>query len=382
MLKGIKNINIFLLIFSFNRATAVASSTVKSHVVSVLQDFVIHSYNPYEQDGDIQHRDHNHQIIMETTQTMVNIQHQFCVASYESFSTLMCCFICQAPVGFPHDTECAFQKRHAYVNDFSIDHQFTEFRNILYELYVFFRMTNSRSTSSDLRSQTPSPHFGQLTMGVPKNEHRTISLVYESDGKICWFINIFSCIIFLNAARVPSPHQDIRGPSPIQNFLENIRGPLPNPGHLLGMKAPFYRCSRSPLNFPLFPLQRRWSEAAAGEVRGTCQFQACFFVVVRWYFQNLQFIRWCSKERAARQMPRTCGVGRCHGSLSRIGTQSLGIRLALHPKYQQLQWMSLNRLYRGMIEVNQQHLVRYYMLSNLELRHVCEDGDEILFLLC
>lgn len=37
------------------------------------------------------------------------------------------------------------------------------------------------------------------------------------------------------------------------------------------MKAPFLnRCSRSPLNFPLFPLnsQRRWSEAAAGEVKG------------------------------------------------------------------------------------------------------------------
>lgn len=47
-----------------------------------------------------------------------------------------------------------------------------------------------------------------------------------------------------------------------------ICGPLPNPGHLLGMKTPFYRGSRSPLNFPLFPLngQRRWSEAAAGEV--------------------------------------------------------------------------------------------------------------------
>lgn len=70
--------------------------------------------------------------------------------------------------------------------------------------------------------------------------------------------------------RGPSPHHDIRGPSPIQGFLDNVRGPLPNPGHLLAMKAPFYRCSRSPLNFPLFPLngQRRWSEAAAGEVKG------------------------------------------------------------------------------------------------------------------
>lgn len=64
--------------------------------------------------------------------------------------------------------------------------------------------------------------------------------------------------------------QDVRGPSPVHNFLENIRGPLPPPGHLLGMKAPFHRCSRSPLNFPLFPLnsQRRWSEAAANTLQG------------------------------------------------------------------------------------------------------------------
>lgn len=34
------------------------------------------------------------------------------------------------------------------------------------------------------------------------------------------------------------------------------------------MKSPFLRGSRSPLHFPLFPLssQRRWSEAAAGDV--------------------------------------------------------------------------------------------------------------------
>lgn len=54
-----------------------------------------------------------------------------------------------------------------------------------------------------------------------------------------------------------------------------MRGPLPNPGLLQGMKAPFHggsgvsRGLRSPLHFPLFPLlqgQRRWSEAAAAEV--------------------------------------------------------------------------------------------------------------------
>uniref|UniRef100_A0A1B0DCY5 Uncharacterized protein n=1 Tax=Phlebotomus papatasi TaxID=29031 RepID=A0A1B0DCY5_PHLPP len=80
----------------------------------------------------------------------------------------------------------------------------------------------------------------------------------------------------LEQTRGPSPHHDIRGPSPVQGFLETIRGPLPNPGHLLGMKAPFYRGSRSPLNFPmLFPLnQRRWSEAAAGEVSGEASLDA------------------------------------------------------------------------------------------------------------
>ena len=90
------------------RATAVATSTVKSHIVSVLQDFVIQSQAADQESFDSQRiKEHNQQIVMETAQTMINIQHQFCVASYDSFSTLMCCFVCQAPVGFPHDSECA-----------------------------------------------------------------------------------------------------------------------------------------------------------------------------------------------------------------------------------------------------------------------------------
>lgn len=85
--------------------------------------------------------------------------------------------------------------------------------------------------------------------------------------------------------RGPSPHHDIRGPSPIQGFLDNVRGPLPNPGHLLAMKTPFYRCSRSPLNFQqLFPLngQRRWSEAAAGEVKGDATIMDAESQMRRW----------------------------------------------------------------------------------------------------
>lgn len=128
---------------------------------------------------------------------MINLQHQFCVASYDSFAHLLLQQVMEASDVYP-------------------------------------------PIISKLEGRTTSPHF-QPHAG-------------ESQG----------------APRGASPHQEaaVRGPSPIQNFLENVRGPLPNPGHLLAMKTPFYRGSRSPLNFPLFPLagQRRWSEAAAGEV--------------------------------------------------------------------------------------------------------------------
>ena len=112
-----------------------ATSTVKSHIVSVLQDFITTPIVPTaptnEQDFDQQRlRDHNQQIILENAQTMINIQHQFCAASYDAFSSLMCCFVCQAPVGFSHDPECA--------------------------------IINQKHAISEQRSQTPSPHFGTM----------------------------------------------------------------------------------------------------------------------------------------------------------------------------------------------------------------------------
>lgn len=94
----------------FNRATAVATSTVKSHIVSVLQDFITSAASNVNNDQEIdlqRVRDHNQQIILENAQTMINIQHQFCAASYDAFSSLTCCFVCQAPVGFTHDADCA-----------------------------------------------------------------------------------------------------------------------------------------------------------------------------------------------------------------------------------------------------------------------------------
>lgn len=174
------------------RASAVATSTVKSHVVAVLQEYVAQPLNTMDQENEVPRvREHNQGIITEVGQTMINLQHQFCVASYDSFAHLL----------FAQQQQQQQQMQLLEAN----------------ECYPPMPM-----------SQPPQP---------PQ-------------------------------PRGPSPLQDIRGPSPIQGFLDNCRGPLPNPGHLLAMKAPFYRGSRSPLNFPLFPLagQRRWSEAAAGEV--------------------------------------------------------------------------------------------------------------------
>lgn len=166
---------------------------------------------------------------------MINIQHQFCMASCDAFSSLMCCFICQAPIGFPHDSDCAMVQNHNSMN----------------------QQQSHMKLISDPRSQTPSPHFG----GGGKFDRGSGST--QSSEQCCALVGTA-----IENTRGSSPHSDIRGPSPIQGFLDNIRGPLPNPGHLLGMKAPFYRGSKSPLNFPLFPLngQRRWSEAAAGQV--------------------------------------------------------------------------------------------------------------------
>ncbi|KAG4078538.1 hypothetical protein HA402_009250 [Bradysia odoriphaga] len=226
------------------RATAVATSTVKSHIVSVLQDYVVTSLVSFDQDSE-KVREHNQNIVMETAQTMINIQHQFCVASYDSFSSLMCCFICQTPVGFPHDSECTLLQQQPHFQ-------------------------RNQNAMGDPRSQTPSPHFGSLTMNFPKNERDIYRMSADSHPT--------TRQMFGSGSSQASDHNcamtEIRGPSP--SFLENIRGPLPNPGHLLGMKTPFNRGGRSPLNFPLFPLngQRRWSEAAAGEVKGESVFDA------------------------------------------------------------------------------------------------------------
>ncbi|XP_052862850.1 uncharacterized protein LOC128269432 [Anopheles cruzii] len=218
------------------RASVMATSTVKSHIVSVLQDFKTQPLATVEQESELLHiKEYNQTILQDNAQTMINLQHQFCVASCDAFAQLMCCYQCQTQVGFPHDPECPM---------------------------VQHPMSIARTGSDQQRSQTPSPHFG------PKMGTAESARLYDRTGSTSTQGSSSDHgTTAYEQTRGPSPH-DIRGPSPIQGYLDNIRGPLPNPGHLSGMKAPFYRGSRSPLNFPLFTLngQRRWSEAAAGEV--------------------------------------------------------------------------------------------------------------------
>lgn len=195
------------------KATSIATATVKSHIVSKLQDFITQPVVTFEHETDLQRaREHNQYVVHDSFQTLVNLQHQFSVASCEFF--VQCIFQSGYPVE-PTTVACATQGL----------------------------------TLSDMRSQTPSP------AGLAKVDH--LVKVCERFGS--------------GSTQASSEHggqfEQIRGPSPIQGMghLDHIRGPLPNPGHLLTMKTPFYRGSRSPLNFPLFPSngQRRWSETAA-----------------------------------------------------------------------------------------------------------------------
>uniref|UniRef100_A0A182JXP9 DUF4745 domain-containing protein n=1 Tax=Anopheles christyi TaxID=43041 RepID=A0A182JXP9_9DIPT len=223
------------------RASVMATSTVKSHIVSVLQDFKTQPLATVEQESELLHiKEYNQLILQDNAQTMINLQHQFCVASCDAFAQLMCCYQCQTQVGFPHDPDCPM-----------VQHPMSAAATIA---------RTGCGGGADQRSQTPSPHFGMKMQENARLYDRTGSISTQGSSSD-------HGTTAYEQTRGPSPH-DIRGPSPIQGYLDNIRGPLPNPGHLSGMKAPFYRGSRSPLNFPLFTLngQRRWSEAAAGEV--------------------------------------------------------------------------------------------------------------------
>ncbi|KAF7273516.1 hypothetical protein GWI33_013784 [Rhynchophorus ferrugineus] len=203
------------------RATAIASSSVKNHIAAAMQDM---SIGDTFTDADAQRQlEHNQQIITENLLTFINLQYQFSIASCENFGSMALCPACQTTPGGVHNSDCSMAA-----------------------VQQCFSKHESRSPMSSPRLED-----------VPK-QHSP-----------------------MGDTRGSSPYQEpIRGPSPIHSFsesirgfipLESLRGPLPTPGPLHTMKLPFpgRGGQRSPLHFPLFPLggPRRWSEAAASEVK-------------------------------------------------------------------------------------------------------------------
>ncbi|KAF5271020.1 hypothetical protein FQR65_LT05370 [Abscondita terminalis] len=207
------------------KATTYASHTVKAHIAAAMQDMMI-GETFTEIDAQRQ-QDHNQQIIAENLLTFINLQYQFSIASCECMGPMAMCPSCQTTPGGQHDPECSMA---------ALQQCFSQF--------------------NEPRSLMSSPHFSDSPKDVKHSDlrqHSPINIGAEPRGS--------------------SPYNEpYRGSSPIHTFIghsEMIRGPFPNPGQLHTMKSPFpIRGSRSPLHFPLFPLagQRRWSEAAAGEV--------------------------------------------------------------------------------------------------------------------
>lgn len=225
------------------KSTIIASHTVKTHIAAAMQDMSIGE--TFTEIDALRQQEHNQQIIAENLLTFINLQYQFSIAGCECLGGMAMCPSCQTTAGGTHDPECSM---------------------------AMLQQCFTRLHSQEARSQMSSPHFPieRSTLESPKNQ--------DIPKMSCEYPRQHSPSSNPEP-RVPSPfHEPIRGLSPVHgfnesarspNYVETIRGPLPNPGQLHTMKSPFPgRGPRSPLHFPLFPLssQRRWSEAAAGDV--------------------------------------------------------------------------------------------------------------------
>lgn len=205
------------------RSTVIASHTVKNHIAAAVQDMSIGE--TFTEEDSVRQQEHNQQIITENLLTFINLQYQFSIAGCECLGYMATCPSCQTTAGGTHDPDCSM---------------------------AMLQQCFSRPHYQEPRSQTSSPNLPveKGSLDSPK--------VMEYPRQSSPSANPEAC--------VPSPFNE-----QVQMLTqgEPIRGPLPNPGQLHTMKLPFPgRGLRSPLNFPLFPLsgQRRWSEAAAGDV--------------------------------------------------------------------------------------------------------------------
>ncbi|XP_074042802.1 uncharacterized protein isoform X2 [Leptinotarsa decemlineata] len=220
----------------FTKSTVIASNSVKTHIANAMQDMSIG--DTFTESDAQRQQEHNQQIITENLLTFINLQYQFSIAGCENFGSMAMCPLCQTAPGAIHSQECSLA--------------------VLQQCF-------SRLYSQELSSQRSSPHLPtDRSTDSPKSQDTPKSEVPRQHSPH-------------GEGRGHSPYSEsvVRGQSPIHGFgessrapgpLETLRGPFPTPGQLHTMKYPFPgRGSRSPLHFPLFPLncQRRWSEAGA-----------------------------------------------------------------------------------------------------------------------
>ncbi|KAG5889341.1 hypothetical protein JTB14_012612 [Gonioctena quinquepunctata] len=225
------------------KSTIVASNSVKTHIANAMQDMSIG--DTFTESDAQRQQEHNQQIITENLLTFINLQYQFSIAGCENFGSMAMCPLCQTAPGGIHSPECSLA---------ALQQCFT------------------RLYPQEPSSQRSSPHLPtDRSTDSPKSQDTPKSEAPRQQSP--------------HAERGHSPFLEgsMRGQSPIHGFtdrvpgpLEMLRGPFPTPGQLYTMKSPFPgRNSRSPLHFPLFPLncQRRWSEAGAVETSDSGEMQ-------------------------------------------------------------------------------------------------------------
>lgn len=163
------------------RATIIASNSVKTHIAAAMQDMSIGE--TFTESDSLRQQEHNQHIITENLLTFINLQYQFSIAGCENFGTMALCPSCQTTPGGAHNSDCSMAALQQ----------------------CFLRPGD--------RSQMSSPHYGAEKSDSPKNPELSKEAPRQTSP--------------LAEARGASPYQEhYRGPSPIQGFVESIRGPL------------------------------------------------------------------------------------------------------------------------------------------------------------
>ena len=114
------------------KATVIATSTVKSHVSQLTQQYNLKEATT-EQDY-AKRVEINQKIILDNVATLISLQYQFSIASCETFSVMASCPTCLTTAGGIHDPDCpmaVLQQCFAkFYNMSSTNSQFSDFDSV------------------------------------------------------------------------------------------------------------------------------------------------------------------------------------------------------------------------------------------------------------